>query len=192
MDMVHRVAIPRKKQDDPSLPFIAWILHYQNKECIMKLAREAGSLSFRGSEISIYPDYSAEVSKERATYSTVNSQLSNASFRYWMFFHSKSATKTVRNYFFLSQRSLNFSSKQPTRYFAHSLFSMKLTWLRKIHSGDAAAVIVLQVSGVFLSPHTAGEWAYVPTALHISMIFFFIRPYVPTALCSHTFIRVFF
>ncbi|KAJ8402769.1 hypothetical protein AAFF_G00364410 [Aldrovandia affinis] len=63
--------------------------HFQTKERILKLAREAGSLSFRGSEVHIYPDYSAEVSKKRAAYFTVKSQLRNAGFTYRMFFPAK-------------------------------------------------------------------------------------------------------
>lgn len=89
VDRAHRVAISRRKQDDPPRPFIARIHRYQDKERILKLAREAGSLSFRGSEIHIYPDYSAEVSKKRAAYYTVKSQLRNAGFGYRMFFPAK-------------------------------------------------------------------------------------------------------
>lgn len=85
----HGVAFSRRKQDDPPRPFIARIHRYQDKERILKLAREAGSLSFRGSEIHIYPDYSAEVSKKRAAFYTVKSQLRNAGFRYQMFFPAK-------------------------------------------------------------------------------------------------------
>lgn len=81
VDRAHRVAVLRKKQDDPSRQFIARIHHYQTKECILKLAREAGSsLSFHGSEVHIFPDYSAEVSKKRAAYSTIKSELRSAGF----------------------------------------------------------------------------------------------------------------
>ena len=81
----HRVGNSRMKQVGPPRPFIARIHRYQDKERILKLAREAGSLSFRGSEIHFYPDYSAEVSKKRAAYS----QLRNAGFGYRMFFPAK-------------------------------------------------------------------------------------------------------
>lgn len=67
VDRAHKVSILRKKQDDPPRPLIAQIHHYQTKERILKLAREAGgSLSFRGSEVHIYPGYSVDVSKKRA------------------------------------------------------------------------------------------------------------------------------
>lgn len=91
VDRAHRVlATSRKKQDVPPRPFIARIHRYQDKERILKLAREStGPLSFRGSEIHIFPDYSAEVSKKRAAYYTVKSQLRDAGFGYRMFFPAK-------------------------------------------------------------------------------------------------------
>lgn len=54
----HRVAISHRRQKDLPRPFIARIPGYQDKEHILKLARESGPLSFRGSEIHIKPDYS--------------------------------------------------------------------------------------------------------------------------------------
>lgn len=89
VDRAHRIAAPRKKQDDPPRPFIARIHHYQTKERILKLAREKGSLSFRGADIHIYPDYSAEVARNRAAYYTVKSQLRNAGLGYRMLFPAK-------------------------------------------------------------------------------------------------------
>ncbi|KAJ8002296.1 hypothetical protein DPEC_G00178410 [Dallia pectoralis] len=80
VDRAHRIAIPRRKPDDPPRPFIARIHRYRDKERILKLARESGPLSFRGSEVHIYPDYSAEVSRKRAAYYTVKSQLRSGGF----------------------------------------------------------------------------------------------------------------
>ena len=89
VDRAHRIAISCKRQDDPPRPFIARIHHYKTKERILNLAREAGSLSFRGSKIYIYPDYRVEVSKKRAAYSTVKAQLRNAGLGYRMLFPAK-------------------------------------------------------------------------------------------------------
>ena len=89
IDRAHRVSNGRMKQDGPPRSLIARIHHYQTKERILKLAREAASLSFRGSEIHIYPDYSAEVSRRRSAYSAVKLQLRNAGFAYRMLFPAK-------------------------------------------------------------------------------------------------------
>lgn len=71
VDRAHRIAVPHREQGDPPHPFIARIHNYQTKEHILKLAKEAGSLSLRGSVIHIYPAYSLEVSKKRAAYAAV-------------------------------------------------------------------------------------------------------------------------
>ncbi|KAJ8004223.1 hypothetical protein DPEC_G00156580 [Dallia pectoralis] len=89
VDRAHRIAIPRRKPDDTPRPFIARIHRYRDKERILKLARESGPLSFHGSEVHIYPDYSAEVSRKKAAYYTVKSQLRSGGFRYRMFFPAK-------------------------------------------------------------------------------------------------------
>ncbi|KAK1905486.1 Antho-RFamide neuropeptides-like, partial [Dissostichus eleginoides] len=60
VDRAHRVATARKTQSDTPRPFIARIHNFQTKERILKLAREAGPLSFRGCNIHIFPDYSVE------------------------------------------------------------------------------------------------------------------------------------
>ncbi|KAK1904349.1 LINE-1 retrotransposable element ORF1 protein [Dissostichus eleginoides] len=89
VDRAHRVTTARKTQSDTPRPFIAWIHNFQTKERILKLAREAGPLSFRGGNIHIFPDYSVEVSKKRATYAAVKSELRNAGLEYRMFFPAK-------------------------------------------------------------------------------------------------------
>ncbi|KAJ8395835.1 hypothetical protein AAFF_G00027180 [Aldrovandia affinis] len=88
-DEAHRISTPRNRQDDPPRPFIARMHHFQTKERILKLAREAGLLSFCGTKVHIYLDYSAEVSKKRAAYFTVKLQRRNAGFTYRMFFPAK-------------------------------------------------------------------------------------------------------
>lgn len=89
-DRAHRIAMVRKNSaDNRPRPFIVRIHHFQTKERILKLAREASCVSFRGSEIHIFPDFSAEVSKRRAAYVPVKSQLKKAGFNYRMLFPAK-------------------------------------------------------------------------------------------------------
>lgn len=53
MGRAHRIASPRKRQDDPPGPLIAQIHHYQTKDHIMKVAREARSPTFHSSKIHV-------------------------------------------------------------------------------------------------------------------------------------------
>lgn len=89
-DRAHRVAMVRKNSDDTRpRPLIVRIHHFQTKERILKLAREAGSVSFRGSKIHFFPDFSADISRKRAAFVPVKSQLKNAGFNYRMLFPAK-------------------------------------------------------------------------------------------------------
>lgn len=115
VDRAHRVAAPRGRQDGPPRPLIARVHYYQTKERILKLAREAGSLSFRGSNLHIYPDFSAEVSKKRAAYFTVKSQLKSGGFGYRMLFPAKLQV-TDKN-----GQKLLFSSPDEVSSFLHNI-----------------------------------------------------------------------
>ncbi|TNN58856.1 hypothetical protein EYF80_030929 [Liparis tanakae] len=55
----------------------------------MQLALEKCPLSYRGSEIHIYADYSAEVAKKRATVSPVKSALRKAGYQFSLIFPAK-------------------------------------------------------------------------------------------------------
>lgn len=88
VDRAHRINVRRVNQAAPR-PFIARIHHYQNKELILKLAREKGRLVYRGTVIHIFPDYSPEVSQKRASFFEVKSQLRSAGYSYRMFFPAR-------------------------------------------------------------------------------------------------------
>lgn len=88
VDRAHRISVRRRNQNAPR-PLIAGVHHYQNKELLLKLAREKGRLVYRGTEIHIFPDYSPEVSQKRAAFSEVKSQLRSAGYAYRMFFPAK-------------------------------------------------------------------------------------------------------
>lgn len=89
-DTAHQIAMVRKNSNDNRpRPLIVRIHHFQTKERILKLAREMSTVSFRGSEIHIFPDFSAEVSRKRAAYVPVKSQLKKAGFNYRMLFPAK-------------------------------------------------------------------------------------------------------
>ncbi|KAF3856834.1 hypothetical protein F7725_017557 [Dissostichus mawsoni] len=74
IETAHRLAVQRR-QDGAPRPFIACLHHFQMKQRIMQLAWEKGPLMYRGAEIHIYADYSAEVARKRAAFTPLNSGL---------------------------------------------------------------------------------------------------------------------
>lgn len=73
----------------PPRSIIARILNFQDKVAILRLAREKGPLSFNGNNISVYPDFSAEVQRQRISFSAVKSRLRTEGLSYAMLFPAK-------------------------------------------------------------------------------------------------------
>ncbi|KAJ8366476.1 hypothetical protein AAFF_G00353560 [Aldrovandia affinis] len=48
--------------------FLARFHYFQEKEQVLRLAREKGRLEFQGRQVMIFPDFSAELNKRRAEY----------------------------------------------------------------------------------------------------------------------------
>lgn len=88
VNRAHRLAVQKRKVGAPR-PFIACIHHFQMKQRIMQLARERGSLDYKGSEIHIYADYSAEVARRRATFAPIKAQLKKDGLRFSLLFPAK-------------------------------------------------------------------------------------------------------
>lgn len=88
VDRAHRLAVQRRRDGAPR-PFIACIHHFQMKQRIMQLAREKGPLSYRGSEIHIYADYSADVARKRAAFAPVKIRLRTAGYQFSLRFPAK-------------------------------------------------------------------------------------------------------
>lgn len=89
-ERAHRIAITKTNpNDNRPRPFIMRIHHFQTKERILTLARETGSIYFRGTQIHFFPDFSAETSRKRAAFFPVKSQLKDAGIGYRMLFPAK-------------------------------------------------------------------------------------------------------
>ncbi|KAJ8386010.1 hypothetical protein AAFF_G00178310 [Aldrovandia affinis] len=55
--------------------FLARFHYFQEKEQVLRLARERGRLEFQGRQVMIFPDFSAELNKRRAEYVEVKKLL---------------------------------------------------------------------------------------------------------------------
>ena len=69
-----RVSTPR--------PILARLLNFQDKPKILRLAREKGDLSFQGSRVNIYPDFSAGELEKRRQFDPVKKKLHELDIKY--------------------------------------------------------------------------------------------------------------
>ena len=68
---------------------IARILHFRDRENILRAARTVGDLQFNGNKISIYPDFSAATQKQRASFLHVKKRLRDVHMAYSMMYPAK-------------------------------------------------------------------------------------------------------
>lgn len=89
IERAHRTPPRPPPEGAPPRSIIARILNFQDKVAILRIAREKGPLKYNGNNISIYPDFSAEVQRQRISFSAVKNQLREEGLKYAMLFPAK-------------------------------------------------------------------------------------------------------
>lgn len=86
IDRVHRALRPRNLSSDTPRNVICQVHYYDEKELIMKKAKEAASLDFDGAILSFYPDLARETLERRRALRPLTEKLQAASIKYrWGF-----------------------------------------------------------------------------------------------------------
>lgn len=75
VEWAHRVPTRRLPPGSPPRPILARLLNYQDREIILRLAREKRNIQYNGTQISFYPDFSAAVQKSRPWFSEIKKRL---------------------------------------------------------------------------------------------------------------------
>ncbi len=89
LDIAHRSLAPRPKPGAPARPMIVKVHHFQVKQRILRLAREKAPLMFRGQQVRIFPDFTVDVAKQRAAFSSIKQKLRAAEVRYGLLFPAR-------------------------------------------------------------------------------------------------------
>ena len=74
IETIHRNPTARRMQDPkagPKRTILVELLNFQDKQKILRLAREKKELLFRGSGVHVYADYSAALTKKHRMYDPV-------------------------------------------------------------------------------------------------------------------------
>uniref|UniRef100_H3AB63 L1 transposable element RRM domain-containing protein n=1 Tax=Latimeria chalumnae TaxID=7897 RepID=H3AB63_LATCH len=82
VERAHRTLGPRPAPDQHPRPIIARLLHFQDRERILRLAREAGELYWRGGKIMIFPDMSRELAAQRKRFTPARRRCMELGLRY--------------------------------------------------------------------------------------------------------------
>ncbi|XP_041430045.1 NIMA-related kinase 6 S homeolog isoform X1 [Xenopus laevis] len=103
IERAHRVPTRPLPPGAPPRPLIMRFLNYRDRDAVMTAARKKGQLTHNGANISIYPDYSQVVQKQRASYQGVKRRLRNAGILYSMLYPAKlRVVQGDRTHFFVT------------------------------------------------------------------------------------------
>lgn len=59
----------------PPRTFIAKLLNYQDRDAVLRLSRDKGSIPLGNAQISVYPDFSVEIQRRQALFTTAKKRL---------------------------------------------------------------------------------------------------------------------
>lgn len=89
LDIAHRSLAAKPRSGAPPRPVIVKVHHFQVKQRILRLARERAPLIFRGHQVRIFPDFTVDVSKQRAAYTSIKQKLRAANVKYGLLFPAR-------------------------------------------------------------------------------------------------------
>ncbi|CAJ0925091.1 unnamed protein product [Ranitomeya imitator] len=89
VERAHRVPTRPLPPGAPPRPFLARLLNCRDRDTILRLARQRGLIKFDNATISIFPDFSMELQKQRARFMDVKKQLREENIVYSMLYPAR-------------------------------------------------------------------------------------------------------
>ncbi|KAJ1171566.1 hypothetical protein NDU88_003427 [Pleurodeles waltl] len=89
IERAHRVPARPPPPGTPPRPIIAKLLHYRDRDYLLHQSRTKGDRTMDNHKVRIFPDFSREVQKQRATFSAAKQKLSQLGLQYGMMFPAK-------------------------------------------------------------------------------------------------------
>ncbi|XP_032408025.1 uncharacterized protein LOC116712251 [Xiphophorus hellerii] len=75
LDRAHRTSWAKPAEGDPPRPVVVRVNLFQERNEILRRARESSPLLYEGKHVFIFPDYSTSVAKKRASFTKVKKEL---------------------------------------------------------------------------------------------------------------------
>lgn len=88
-ERAHRVPTRPLPPGAPPRPFLIKLLNYRDRDAALRAARKKGDLQYQGSRVSLYPDYSAALQKQRSSFLGIKRRLRDKGISYNMVFPAK-------------------------------------------------------------------------------------------------------
>lgn len=89
IERAHRIPMTPGPPGSPPRTFIAKLLNFRDRDAVLRLTRELGHLTIQNAAISVYPDFSITIQKERAKFIAAKRKLRDLNIKYSMLYPSK-------------------------------------------------------------------------------------------------------
>lgn len=89
VERAHRMPARRPPEGAPPRTFIAKLLNFKDRDAVLRMARLKGNIPFQSGFISAFPDFSAEVQRQRARFTEVKRRLRVHHIKYAMLFPAR-------------------------------------------------------------------------------------------------------
>lgn len=89
VERAHRVPIRPPPPGAPPRPFLARLLSSRDRDAVLQAARRKGEICYNNSVVALFPDFSAALQKQRASFLHVKKRLRDLNIQYSMSFPAK-------------------------------------------------------------------------------------------------------
>ena len=89
IERAHRVPLRPLPSGAPPRAILIKLLHFRDREAVLRAAREKGRVAFNGNGITIFPDFSAATQKQRATFLGIKKRLRELNLPYGMLYPAR-------------------------------------------------------------------------------------------------------
>ena len=89
IERAHRVPGRRPPLGAPSRPLLAKLLHYKDRDIILQEARRLGSIKLNNYPVMLFPDYTAAIQQQRASFLGVKRKLRELQYKYALLFPAR-------------------------------------------------------------------------------------------------------
>lgn len=84
VERAHRSLAPRPPPGAPPRPLVVRILNYRDRDTILRLAREKGTITHQSNTLEFYPDHTVAVQQARKEFASVKAKLRDLNISYSM------------------------------------------------------------------------------------------------------------
>ena len=89
IERAHRVPGRRPPPGSPPRPVLAKLLHFRDRDAILRVARARAHIQFENTKVLLFPDYTAAVQQQRRSFNEVKAKLRDMNLQYALIFPAR-------------------------------------------------------------------------------------------------------